>query len=161
MRPVTIFAWKHINGPRSGLVKKEDGKGVFYGFGVNSESSDYGAAPYSTAIVERSDGQLLNLPLDLVRFDDVEPSAEQEQAIDNQIKPAMDVLRRAMKEDPDYAHCWHCNIAMACSDAMPEADDEDEYENRHATANETASRFMKLCFDVETTAEPPTEQEEE
>ena len=61
----------------------------------------------------------------------------------------METLTKAMKEDPDYAFGWHCNIAMACFDAMPESTG-DEYTRQLKVANEGATRFMKLCFDVET-----------
>ena len=62
---------------------------------------------------------------------------------------AMDALRQAFKDDPDYAHSWHCNIAMACYDSFPEvATDCEKYQ--HEISNEAASRFMKLAFDVDT-----------
>ncbi len=63
-------------------------------------------------------------------------------------KEALDLLRKAMKDDPDYAHGWHCNIAMMCKDSMEEYDI--LYSDVHKIGNEAASRFMKLCFDVET-----------
>ncbi len=70
------------------------------------------------------------------------------------IESAMDTLKAAMQEDSDYAHGWHCNIAMACYDSMSkgteEADDSESYKNRNAISNEAASRFMKLCFGVVT-----------
>lgn len=51
-----------------------------------------------------------------------------------------------------YAHSWHCNIAMAFSDTLHEADIVDEYclDEIHQVCNDAASRFMKLCFKVET-----------
>ena len=73
----------------------------------------------------------------------------------NNIEPAMSALKQAMRDDPDYAHGWHCNIAMACYDSMSkgteERDDSESYKNRRRDSNEAASRFMKLCFDVVTT----------
>jgi hypothetical protein len=53
---------------------------------------------------------------------------------------ALDRLSKAFKDDPDYAHSWHC--AVACC-AM------DEGLNREA-ANKAASRFMKMAFEVDT-----------
>jgi hypothetical protein len=32
------------------------------------------------------------------------------------IKEAIDTLKQAMADDPDYAYGWHCNIAMAFQD---------------------------------------------
>jgi len=69
------------------------------------------------------------------------------------IKEAMDVIKQAMIDDSpsepgSYAHSWHCNIAMMCYDAMIQTPGDGH--NHHAIANDAASRFMKLCFNVET-----------
>ena len=81
------------------------------------------------------------------------------------VKEAMDVIRQAMIDDEpsvlgSYAHSWHCNIAMMCSDAIHAAnivDDGDEcWEEIHIASNDAASRFMNLCFDVETTTDQIT-----
>ena len=68
----------------------------------------------------------------------------------------MDVIRQAMIDDNpseagSYAHSWHCNIAMMCVDAILE-DGEFNVSNAaaHSWGNDAASRFMKLCFGVET-----------
>ena len=78
---------------------------------------------------------------------------------ENEISKAFKVLQRAMIEDNpsdpgSYAHAWHCNVAMMCYDAMcsklydhPAGFD---HELMHKIANDGASRFMKICFDVET-----------
>lgn len=58
----------------------------------------------------------------------------------------MDKLREAMIDDPSYAHGWHCNLAMAFSDELHS----NESSDAHVICNDAASRFMKLCFDVET-----------
>ena len=77
----------------------------------------------------------------------------------NEIEKAMNVLKQAMIDDGveekgSYAHVWHCNIAMACYDAMHSVDkqslSESDHDWRHKVANDAASRFMKLCFDVNT-----------
>lgn len=73
----------------------------------------------------------------------------------NEIAEAMKVLKQAMIDDDpseggSYAHSWHCNIAMMCYDAIREAAEEVPHEQAHLIGNEAASRFMKLCFDVET-----------
>lgn len=72
----------------------------------------------------------------------------------DQIKKAIDVLREAFTNDPSYAHSWHCNIAMASYDAMGDDDGMESlpHNQRHKVANDAASRFMKLCFDVGTGA---------
>lgn len=72
-----------------------------------------------------------------------------------EIEQAMSVIKQAMIDDNpselgSYAHSWHCNIAMMCFDAMFEANVAQGYNQRHKVANDAASRFMKLCFDVET-----------
>jgi len=77
----------------------------------------------------------------------------------NEIEEAMRVLTQAMIDDApedkgSYAHSWHCNIAMACYDAMHGAEKQSLSETshiwRHKVANDAASRLMKLCFDVNT-----------
>ena len=75
----------------------------------------------------------------------------------DEIQKAMQVIKDAMvKDKPEdkgsYAHSWHCNIAMMCYDSIREAADEISHEQAHLIGNEAASRFMKLLFDVETSA---------
>ena len=69
------------------------------------------------------------------------------------------IIKQAMIDDnPEkvgsYAHSWHCNIAMMCYDAMSDAasktDEPFNHGDAHKIANDAASRFMKLCFNVET-----------
>jgi len=67
---------------------------------------------------------------------------------------AFATLQHALHEDGDYAHSWHCNIAMMCYDAIREAADEIPHEQAHLIGNEAATRFMKLCFDIDTKAQP-------
>jgi len=57
-----------------------------------------------------------------------------------EIELAFAVLKKAFKDDKEYAHSWHCNLACSFIDAG----------GSHGKANEGASRFMKLCFGVET-----------
>jgi len=61
------------------------------------------------------------------------------------VNEAFEILKWHMENDSGYAWGWHCNIAMACYDAMP-----DDINQRHEIGNDAASRFMKLCFDVDT-----------
>lgn len=79
----------------------------------------------------------------------------------DKIKEAMEVIKQAMIDDNptekgSYSHSWHCNIAMMCYDAMAKAAEQTDelfnHNDAHAIANDAASRFMMLCFDVETRA---------
>jgi len=63
------------------------------------------------------------------------------------IEQAINRLKQAMKDEPDYAHGWHCNIAVSVYDATTTDIDVGE---AHRLGNDAASRFMKLCFDAET-----------
>jgi len=70
---------------------------------------------------------------------------------------AFDALKFKMQQDTErgsYAHAWHCNIAMSCLDAMKSDTKPGLFNHGQAykTANDAASRFMKLCFDVDTKA---------
>ncbi len=82
-----------------------------------------------------------------------------------EVKNAFNVIKKAMEDDcpsekGSYAHAWHCNIAMMCYDAIlaHEVSVIDDYsgqmsnDDAHIVANDAASRFMKICFDVKTDA---------
>ena len=83
--------------------------------------------------------------------------------MNDEVAEAFAVIKQAMIDDNpseqgSYAHSWHCNIAMMCHDAII-SDDENRYpmfqvgsSAAHKIGNDAASRFMKLCFDVETKA---------
>lgn len=58
------------------------------------------------------------------------------------IQQAMERLTLAIQEEPDYAQGWHDNIAVAAQDAG----------TTYKVANDGASRFMKLAFNVDTRA---------
>ena len=74
---------------------------------------------------------------------------------------AMEHLKHAMVIDPEVAHSWHCNLAMAFYDAFPfgiiQQGNACEISNdfRINISNQGASRFMKLYFDVDTSQEGP------
>ncbi len=76
-----------------------------------------------------------------------------------EIADAMEVIKQAMIDDRpselgSYAHAWHCNLAKAYYDAMiiERKGEKDNIDiDFYKVANDAASRFMKLCFDVETT----------
>jgi len=67
---------------------------------------------------------------------------------ESEIKKAMLTLEKAFKEQPDYAHGWHCNIAMACFGSMTDTDGDQAH--NHQVSNKAASAFMKNCFNVTT-----------
>ena len=73
----------------------------------------------------------------------------------DETRKAFDTIKQAMIEDNpsvqgSYAHSWHCNIAMACADSIHQDESEAlSWEDAHRIGNEAASRFMKICFDVE------------
>ncbi|MGI9541937.1 MAG: hypothetical protein ACR2MX_01685 [Cyclobacteriaceae bacterium] len=78
---------------------------------------------------------------------------------EHKIAQAFEVIKQAMIEDNpsepgSYAHSWHCNIAMMCYDAIRSHTYDDprgfDHERSLRIGNNAASRFMKLCFDVET-----------
>lgn len=67
------------------------------------------------------------------------------------IADVMGILKEAMQNDPNYAHGWHCNIAMSCYDEIMDSTlDTFKHEDVMKAVNNAASRFMKLCFDAET-----------
>ena len=72
------------------------------------------------------------------------------------VEQAMNRLKLEMQDTElgSYAHSWHCNIAMMCSDAIANKTYDAPYGYDHALthkiSNDAASRFMKLCFGVDT-----------
>jgi len=75
----------------------------------------------------------------------------------SEVQESLNIIKAAMQADGpsepgSYAHGWHCNIAMACYDAIREALDEVPHEQALLVGNESATRFMKLCFDLDTKA---------
>jgi len=56
-------------------------------------------------------------------------------------------LTRAMRDDPDYAHSWQCNIAMPILDGA-------KGKLTHAEANEIADNLMRHLFEVKKPNEP-------
>ena len=56
------------------------------------------------------------------------------------VESALDMLKRAMLKDADYAWSWHCAIAVSMLDEGVD----------HAVANRGAVRFMRMAFQVDT-----------
>lgn len=55
------------------------------------------------------------------------------------VAKAYRALSQAMRDDPDFAHSWQCNIAMPIFD---------QTKLSHEEANVIADRLMKHLFDV-------------
>ncbi len=66
------------------------------------------------------------------------------------IHQAVQTVIQAMQDDPGYAWCWHCNIAMAFVDAGG-----DRY-----TANQGAARFLEMFAKVHPAHELPAPEQE-
>ncbi len=67
LRKVQVFKrfWdRHTNTTK----KIGDGTALFHKFGVNFEEFESGPAQYSTAIIERQDGTIESIPVDLIQF---------------------------------------------------------------------------------------------
>ena len=56
------------------------------------------------------------------------------------IKQSFDTIKQAMDKDFMYAWGWHCNVAVCSQDEGLS----------HAASNRAAARFMKICFDIDT-----------
>lgn len=67
MRKVCIYEWKRVEGKRH-YEKVSIGNGLFHQFGVGYEELDAGVGNFSTAIVELLDGSIVNVPVDLITF---------------------------------------------------------------------------------------------
>lgn len=65
------------------------------------------------------------------------------------VQQAMEVVTQAMRDDPEYAWSWHCNIAMAFVDEGGDP----------AMGNHAAARFMRLLANVEPAHELPARPE--
>ena len=71
MRQVIVFEKALKEGTRSTYINVEDGKGkaVFHAWGCSAHEFDSGyVGTFSTAIVERIDGTVENVPVEMIRF---------------------------------------------------------------------------------------------
>jgi len=71
-RPVTVFEWWR---PGNALYsapfeKRAVGAGNFHQFGFDCTETSESIGTYSTAIVEMPNGEVKNVPVELIRFDD-------------------------------------------------------------------------------------------
>lgn len=72
MRPVMVFEWWRPEGSPfyTPFEKRALGAGNFHQFGCDCMESVDSIGTFSTAIVEMPDGEVRNVPVDLIRFDD-------------------------------------------------------------------------------------------
>ncbi len=61
------------------------------------------------------------------------------------IPMAIHELKTAMRDDPEYAWSWHCNIAMPIMDSI---------DCGHESANVAAAHLMSFLFDYDITTHP-------
>ena len=66
------------------------------------------------------------------------------------VPESMATVSKAIRNDPDYAWSWHCNIAVAAMDEGVDC----------MTANKLAARFLMVLTGVDTTKNPFFPQEE-
>lgn len=69
LRPVSIQKYEKKPGDTH-MSRVPDGTGLFHQFGVDFEPFEAGAGNYSTAIIEREDGTVINHPVELIKFED-------------------------------------------------------------------------------------------
>lgn len=66
-RKVVVYKWvKAIDKPH--MVKEVVGRGIFHQFGADFEEFEEGPGNYSTAIVEMPNGEVMNVPVELIMF---------------------------------------------------------------------------------------------
>lgn len=70
-RPVTVYEWRRDSNKTTGLFEKHAvGAGNFHKFGLNCCETEDSIGTYTSAIVEMPDGHVLNIDVELIRFDD-------------------------------------------------------------------------------------------
>lgn len=74
MRKVIVYAYVKKEG-NTHFDKVEDGKGfaMFHEWGCNYEEFDSGAGNFSTAIIERADGTVENVSVEMIKFVESNP----------------------------------------------------------------------------------------
>ncbi|MCG7945815.1 MAG: hypothetical protein N0C84_05655 [Candidatus Thiodiazotropha taylori] len=73
MRKVNVFKYEsRIEGDKRYLEKVADGQAIFHAFGVDYEEFETGPGNFSTAIIERENGEVENVYVGMVQFIDAE-----------------------------------------------------------------------------------------
>lgn len=67
MRKVTVFEWVKPAGELNAVRVKKD-VAVFHAFGINYDEFESGPGQFSTAIIEYDNGEVDNVPVDLIQF---------------------------------------------------------------------------------------------
>ncbi len=67
MRTVKVFKYEKKAGDTF-MTKVEDGEAEFHQWGMDYEEFDSGAGNFSTAIIERVDGKVENVPAEMIEF---------------------------------------------------------------------------------------------
>ncbi|MCK4621275.1 MAG: hypothetical protein KAT62_03570 [Desulfuromonadales bacterium] len=67
MRRVKVSKYENQPGDKF-MTKVADGEAKFHQFGMDYEEFDNGAGNFSTAIIEREDGKIENVPVEMVEF---------------------------------------------------------------------------------------------
>ena len=67
MRKVIYYKNNYIPGERR-IEKVEVGEAIFHQFGVYCEETEHGYLNYSTAIIEKPDGTIENIYVEMIRF---------------------------------------------------------------------------------------------
>jgi hypothetical protein len=70
----------------------------------------------------------------------------------NRIQRAVDILRQAMRRNPDYAYSWHINIAALFYDHCSHSF-QGTQEEILAAGHRAASCFMKATFGISTSVD--------
>jgi len=71
LRPVSVQKYEKKPG-KTYMELVPNGHGLFHSFGFDFEDTEAGPGSFSTAIVERLDGTIINVPVELIRFEDDE-----------------------------------------------------------------------------------------
>jgi len=67
MRKVVVYEYKRAKGQMA-YEKVAVGHGLFHQFGVNYEEFETGPGNFTTAVVEMPDGEVKNVPVELIVF---------------------------------------------------------------------------------------------
>ncbi len=75
------------------------------------------------------------------------------------VEEAFEVLKKEINQDKELAFAWHSNIAMSVYDSIgPVVTNSKDHEEQLKLGNESAARFMKICFDAETSQDMLTNE---
>ncbi len=68
MRKVIYFDWERVNKIDKHLSKVRKGEATFLSWGFDYEETDMGVGTYSVAILELASGDVIGLPVELIKF---------------------------------------------------------------------------------------------